>query len=189
MKALILPAVLAGCLALSTPILADEVETSIDEALSAYQAGDYAGAKQALDYASQLVLQMSAGSLANVLPAPLPGWEAEESESQAVGMSMFGGGIQASRIYRKDGDTVELQVVGDSPMLAQWIPMISNPAMGAAMGAKLVRVGDQRGLQTEDGEIMLVVDNRFLITISGTAPDGDKTAYAQAIDFAALQAL
>lgn len=173
----------------SLPAFADDVEDSIAEALQAYQDQEFTAAGQALSYASQLILQKSASNLATMLPPPLPGWDAEDSETQTAGMAMMGGGIQASRSYARQSETVEIQIVGGSPLLAQWMPMISNPAMGAAMGAKMVRIGKQRGLMTKDGEFMLVIDKRFLVTIKGSASKKIKIEYGQAINFVALEAM
>ncbi len=181
-------AVAAGVIALAAPALADDVTDSIAEGLEAYEAGDMTAAKQALDYASQLIAQKNAEGLSGLLPEPLSGWDAEDADTQAMGAAMFGGGIQASRTYRKDGETVEVQIVGDSPLLAQWMPMLANPAMAGAMG-KMVRIGKVRAIQGNDGQITMVVANRFLVTVGGSAEVADKMAYAQAIDLAALEGL
>lgn len=174
---------------ISLPAFADEIEDAIAEALQAYQDREFTAAGQALSYASQLILQKSASTLSAILPPPLPGWDAKKSETQATDMAMMGGGIQASSGYTEQSDTVEIQTVGDSPLPAQWVPMISDPAMGVAVGAKIERIGKQRGLPTKDGEVMLVVDKRFLVTIGRSAAKETKTEYGQAIDFAALEGL
>lgn len=182
-----LPALLAGVL-LAAPVVADEVTDSINEALSAYEKQDFSAAKQALDYASTLLAQKNAEGLGALLPPALSGWEAEDSESNAAGMAMFGGGIHAGRKYTKGDVDVDLQIVGDSPLLGTWMPMLANPSMAAAMG-KVTKVGKHRALQTNDGQVILVVNNRFLVTIDGSGSVEDKMAYAQAIDFAKLEEL
>jgi len=181
-------AVLGAALCLSVPAFADEVEDSIKEGLAAYGQGDLSAAKQALDYASQLIAQKNAEGLGALLPPPLSGWTAEDSQTNAAGMAMFGGGIQAGRTYSKDGSTVELQIVGDSPMISTWMPMLANPALAAAMG-KVTKIGKHRVLQSKEGQVILVVNNRFLVTLDGSAGMDDKMAYAEAIDFDRLEAL
>src|SRR5690606_19661944 len=180
---------IVSAIALSVvPAFADEIEDSIKEGLSAYGTGDLTAAKQALDYASQLIAQKNAEGLGSLLPEALAGWTAEDVEQNAGGMAMFGGGIQAARKYTKGDDTVDLQIVGDSPLLATWMPMLANPAMAAAVG-KVAKIGNQRVLQTKDGQVILVVANRFLVTVDGSGTIDDKMAYASAIDFEALGAL
>ncbi len=169
-----------------TPVLAaDDILDAIEQARKAYQAGDMAGAKQSLDTASQLVGQKNAEAFAAMLPAALPGWKAEKVETAAVGVAMFGAS-SASRRYRgPDGHDVQVRITGDSSMVMQFAQLFMNPAIAGAMG-KLIRVGDQRAIQTNEGSINMVVANKFLVTVDGSAAVESKLAYAQAIDFAKL---
>jgi len=173
--------------ALTFPALAaDDILDAIDQARKAYQSGDMANARQSLDLASQLIAQKNAESFVALLPAPLPGWKAEKAQSSAVGAAMFGGASAASRSYSNaKGDNVEVSITGDSAMIMQFAPMLNNPAMAGAMG-KLVRVGDQRAIQNNDGDIMMLVANKFLINVQGSADAAAKLSYAQALDIAKL---
>jgi hypothetical protein len=182
-----LPIALAAVLA-AAPAFADEVTDSLDEARAAYDKQDYSTAKQALDMASSLIAQKNAEGLGKLLPEALSGWTAEEVDTNAAGMAMLGGGIHAGRKYVNGDQDVGLSIVGDSPMLGTWMPMLSNPMMAAAMG-KMTKIGKYRALQTNDGQVILVINNRFLVTVEGSASIEDKMAYASAIDFAKLEAL
>jgi hypothetical protein len=185
MRRAMIAAFSAATLVFSGPAAADEIEDSISEALSAYRNNDYSAAKQALDYASQLIAQKNAEGLAAVLPEALSGWTAEDVETQEAAAAMFGG-IWAARTYEKGGVAVKVQIMGDSPLLATWMPMMSNSAVAAAMG-KMTRIGKRRALQTKEGQVIMVVGNRFLVMIEGSASMEDKTAYAAAIDFDTLE--
>src|SRR4051812_49389988 len=137
---------------LAAPVFADDITEAMDQARKAYQAGDLTNAKQSLDMASQLIGQKNAESFAALLPNALPGWKAEKATSQALGAAAFGASM-ASRSYQNaKGDNVEVQITGDSMMVTQIATFLSNPAMAGAMG-KLVRVGNQRGIQDNDGNI------------------------------------
>ena len=163
-------------------LAADEILDTIDAARKAYQAGDMAGAKQSLDLASQLVGQKNAESFAALLPAALPGWKAEQAETTSVGVTVFGV-TSASRHYTgPDGRDVEVRITGDSALVVQFL---INPAIAGAMG-KLISVGDQRALQTNEGSINMVVANKFLVTVDGSADAASKLAYAHAVDVAKL---
>ena len=165
---------------------ADDILDAIDGARKAYQSGDVAGAKQSLDLASQLIAQKNAEAFSALLPAALPGWKAEKVQATAVGAAMFGGASAASRSYSNaKGDTVDISITGDSAMLMQFGPMLNNPALAGAMG-KLVRVGSQRAIQTNEGDIMMLVANKILVHVQGSADAASKLAYAQAIDVAKL---
>ena len=177
----------AVCLAATVaPAAADDIIDAIDAARKAYQAGDMGNAKQSLDLASQLIGQKNAESFAALLPPALPGWTAEKAQANAVGAAMFGGASAASRTYNNaKGDSVEVSITGDSAMIMQFGPMLSNPALAGAMG-KLVRVGSQRAIQTNEGDVMMLVANKFMVQVHGSADAASKLAYAQAVDVTKL---
>lgn len=178
-------ALLAAAVALPA-YAADDILDAIDQARKAYQAGDNATAKQSLDLASQLIGQKNAEAFAVLLPAPLPGWKAEKAQANAVGAAMLGGASAASRSYSNaKGDSVEVSITGDSAMVMQFGPMLNNPAMAGAMG-KLIRVGSQRAIQNQDGDVMMLVANKFLVNVQGSGDAASKLSYAQAVDVGKL---
>ncbi len=180
MAAAVLLAVMFG-----TACAGDEILDALDQARNAYRAGDMSNAKQSLDFASQLIGQKNAEGFAALLPNPLPGWKAERAQSTAVGAVMFGASV-ASRSYSNgNGDTVEVQITGDSAMVMQFATLLSNPQIAGTMG-KLVRVGSQRAIQTADGDVNMVIANKFLVTVQGSGSPADKAAYAQAVDIIKL---
>ncbi len=165
---------------------ADDILDAMDQAHKAYQAGDMATAKQQLDLASQLIGQKNAEGFVKLLPAALPGWTAEKAQAQAIGAVMFGGASSASRSYANaKGDHVEISITGDSAMLMQFATLLNNPALAGAMG-KLVKVGGLRALQNQDGDVIIVVGNKFVVNVQGSADAEAKLAYANAVDVAAL---
>jgi len=169
-----------------TPARADDILDAIEQGRKAYQAGDMSGAKQSLDTASQLIAQKNAEGYAALLPEPLSGWQADKAQTSAVGAAIFGGVSAANRTYTNaKGDTVEVSITGDSALVMQFAPMLGNPALAGALG-KLIRVGDQRAVQNPEGDIIMVVANKFLINVQGSADAASKLAYAQAIDIARL---
>ncbi|MBR0680312.1 hypothetical protein GXW74_07425 [Roseomonas eburnea] len=170
----------------SEPARADEISDAITEAQRAYQGGQVQAAQSALQEALQLLSQRAAASLAAALPDPLPGWTAEEPTSNAAGVAGLFGGSTASRTYRNAQDqTVEIQVISDNPMIAQLAAVMANPMLAGAMG-RLVRVGDQRAVQSTDGNIQMLVDNRILVQVQGDAPAEAKLAFARAINVGRL---
>ncbi|MBV9262267.1 MAG: hypothetical protein JO205_12950 [Pseudolabrys sp.] len=176
----------AAILAAAPAFAADDILDAMDQAKKAYQSGDMAGAKQSLDVASQLIAQKNAEGFLALLPNALPGWTAEKPQANAVGAAMFGGASTAMRNYTNaKGDNVEVSITGDSAMIMQFGPMLNNPALAGAMG-KLIKVGDQRAVQTNDGDVMLLVANKFLVHVQGSGDPASKLAYAQAVDIGKL---
>jgi hypothetical protein len=164
---------------------ADEIDEAIGNATKAYKAGELSGAKQALDLASQLVAQKVADALVAALPKALTGWKAGDADTTAGGG--FGLAVtQASKSYTNaKGDSVEVTISSDSAFMGQLVAMLSNPQLAALMG-KTVTIGTQRAIQTKEGEIQMLVNNRFVIQVSGGGTADDKLNYAKAIDFAVL---
>jgi hypothetical protein len=165
---------------------ADDIVDAMDQARKAYQAGDKGSAKQQLDLASQLIGQKNAEGFVKLLPEALPGWNADKAQAQAIGAVMFGGASSASRSYSNaKGDHVDISITGDSAMLMQFATLLNNPALAGAMG-KLVKVGGLRALQNQDGDVIVVVGNKFVVNVQGSADAAAKLAYANAVDLAAL---
>jgi hypothetical protein len=173
---------------------ADEVLDEINEAVRLYEAGDLSGAVSSLDFAAQQIREQMAGEVATALPAPLPGWEAQDAETSALGGAMFGGGISAQRTYTKGDASVDVQIVGQSPMLQMVVGMLNNPMMLSSGGKKAIKIKGNRGSLEYDaaentGEIQVVVANSVLVTINGTdVSQEDLTAYAEAVDYAKIEA-
>src|SRR5947207_2844268 len=162
---------------LAAPAFADDITEAMEQARKAYQSGDLTNAKQSLDLASQLIGQKNAEAFAALLPNALPGWKAEKPQTTAIGASGFGASVASRNYQNAKGDNVEVQITGDSAMVAQIAAFLANPALAGAMG-KLVRVGSQRGTQDNDGNIKLVVANKFMISVEGSGDAAAKLDYA-----------
>ena len=144
-----------------------------------------AGAKQSLDLASQLVGQKNAENFAALLPAALPGWKAEKVEATSVGVTVFGVTSASRRYTGPDGRDVQVRITGDSALVLHFARLFMNPTIAGAMG-KLISIGDQRALQTSEGSINMVVADKFLVTVEGSADIDAKLTYAKAVDIARL---
>lgn len=168
---------------------ADDIKDAITEALRAYEAGEYTTAAGQLDYAAQLVRQLKGGRLEAFLPQPVAGWTGSKTEMNAT--SMFGGGTSVERAYTKLDSRITVQIIGDAPMLQGLLMMFGNPAMLQG-NAKLQTIKGQRAIvQMEpngtDGELSIVVGQRFLVKINGNRVSRDDLiAFAQTIDYEGL---
>lgn len=179
----------------SSPVLADDVTDSINEALKYYSKGEFTDAAQSLDYASQLIRQKKGGQIEEFLPKPITGWKAEDAKSQAMGSAMFGGGVTAERSYVKDDSRVNVKIITDSPMMQGMVMMFSNPMLATSDGGKLQKINGQKAIvkyseENKEGSINMVIAGRFLITVDGNdVALQDLIAFAREIDFKKLAAL
>ena len=183
-----MPLILAVVSFISLPAHADDISDAIAEGQKAYQLGDYTTAKQSLDTASQLIAQKNAEGFAKALPKPLPGWTADEAESSASGIMALGGSVASRRYKKGDEIEIEISISADNAILTQQIAIFANPQMAGLMG-KLVPIGGQKAIQTKDGDITMMVANRFIISVNGSGSADEKLGYAKAIDIATLTKL
>lgn len=171
---------------LAMPVQADDVEESIDAALSAYRAGDIQGAREELEFASQLLSQLKAEGLRAFLPDPLPGWEREDGDGDASGLAAFGGGQTASAVYRTGSDTVEISIVADNQMVGAMAGLFSGASFLGAAG-EVRRISGQRVSIDEDGDLQTMIDKRIMVQVGGSADEAMKVEYFSKIDIDGLK--
>lgn len=171
------PYALSLSLMLGFPSLpyADETIDQIDAAKQAYQAGQLRQAVQELQFALSQIQEKLDQEYTKLMPGPLEGWSAEVPQAQTAAIAMMGGGTQVSRRYSRGdrGESVELRILADSPLLQVMSMMLSNPMMmRSEPGTKPYRLGKHRGLiKNQTGsmewEINLMVSGRILVQAVG----------------------
>lgn len=186
-----------------TMVFADEVTDSIEKAKSLYGAGKYSEALSELNYAINLIQNKQIDQFKATFPEPLPGWDADEIQSETAGMSLLGGGISVSRTYRKNIEddegvyeqpSVEINMVSDSPLLSSFMMMFTNPMF---LGSnKLVTVGTEKAVEVindsgKTEELQFIVENRMMVTVKSYNENARDNiyAYAKKIDFGTLKAM
>ncbi|MBF0215728.1 MAG: hypothetical protein HQL30_01910 [Candidatus Omnitrophica bacterium] len=180
---------------LSSICFADEILTTVEKAVNEYKKGDFMTAASDLDYASQLIRQKRGSTLETYLPEPLNGWTASFPSSQSVSAALLGGGVFAERSYQKGISFVQIKIVTDSPMVQSIMMMLSNPMILTASGAQLSRIKGEQAIvkydpQTGNGDINIVINNRFLITLSGRMlSQNELLEYADKIDYKKMASL
>lgn len=175
--------VFLGLLALTHPSLADEVTDTLSSALQAYEQGDIDYAMEELDYARQLLQDLSAQALTGFLPEPPEGWTREiAEEGMNAGLAFLGGGVGAEAVYASGNDQFTLTIMADNPMVAGFAPMIANAGL---MGMKMHRVGREKFYEN-DNQLITLVDKRILIQAEGASIEAMRPVL-EAIDFKALE--
>jgi hypothetical protein len=170
-------------LSASNPALADEVTDTLSSAIQAYEQGDIQYAIEELDYAKQLLQELSAQELNAYLPEAPDGWARDVSEGSDanMGLAMIGGtGAQAT--YSNEAEEFSITVTADNPMVMAMSGMLTSAGL---LGMKVERVGREKFINDE-GELMGVVGNRILIQASGADVDVMIPVLEQ-IDFESLK--
>lgn len=169
-------------IAMTNPGLADEVTDTLTSALQAYEDGDLDYAIEELDYAKQLLQELSSQALTNFLPEPPAGWTREIPDEGSDGaLAFLGGGVAVEADYSNGSETFSLSIMADNPMVAGFAPMIANAGL---LGMKMHRVGREKFFENDD-QLVALIDNRILIQAEGAAPE-IMTPVLERIDFSAL---
>jgi len=180
-----------------------QAEAYIKEAQEFLAKKDYKQAQLSLQDAINDINNLLAKQVADLFPAEINGLKADgDATTNSAGMGMLGGGMQIEKKYRNDAKKQEadVQIIANSPMLANLNMFLTNPAM---MGQeyKSVRVGTNRAIlksSMEDGdggkkiratEIQLPL-GQTLITIhtNGLASEQEELAFANKLDLEKIKA-
>ena len=169
--------------ALAAPVRADEVSDALQAALDAYNSGNLAKTSENLTMATQAMTTRQSALLAALLPPAPEGWTATATSDFAQGFGIMGGGAGAEMRY-ENADQLQsftLSFIADNPMVASMGAMLGNAQMMAMMG-KVVKVGDQALLKTDDS-LSTLINSRVLFQAQGAATDV-MLPVVQTIDFA-----
>lgn len=184
---------LAGLLPLAAT--ADEVEDAINAALASYKAGKPGEAADQLKQATELINQKAGNTLSAAMPDKIGEWNGGKISTKSL--DSLGGGQAVERNYRKgDKDdpkslTANLSIVAGSPTLTQVTNFLSNPALGALLGASTVQVGDTSAMFIKkEGLLQMVVEGKYLVAVrSKKGGEADVVELAKGVDRAMLKAL
>lgn len=185
MRSLVLAAALGAAL-VATPAFADDASDAISEAKSAYDGGELAKAREALDLAIQLVAQKQADVLSKLLPEPPSGWTAEVVDTTGAAGGFLGGGLIVKRAYTKGDADVTLQFTSNSPLLGSLAPLFSNVQLLGGMG-KVFRQKGRVAVLTSESEIQMVLGKTY-VTLTGSGTEADKRAILDLVDLGAVEA-
>jgi hypothetical protein len=190
------PIALALVAALTQPVLGDEVTDQLDAARKAYESGELRNAVDTLNFAIAKIQEQVTARLLQLLPEPLPGWQADAAQSESGGLAaMITGTNLSRRYYRPDGAEVNLSLMADSPLLPMLTMFLSSPfMMQADPGTKPYSLKGQRGIlkhspDSNDYEASLMVGNRILVQGKGSGVTDEKAVqqYLEALDLDAIQ--
>ena len=173
-------------------VLADEISETIERAMELYLEGKHSGASSELQWAVNLIQNLQAEQLKELMPDPLPEWTAEEATASVGVMGLFGGGMSVSRTYRKEDtrESIEIQILTESPLVQSMMMFLINPGPDT----KPVRIKDEKALekfsaQRKNGELSVVLEGKTLITVKGQRITDKEILhkYMEMVDFEAVK--
>ena len=180
---------------LSTPTMADEILEQMNEAIKAYQDKDYKGAMDELKFITAQLQKMDAAENQKLLPAPLEGWQVTQGDNggQAMMSMLGGGGTSMQATYTKGQESIEIQILANSPMISMMSMAISNPALMASdPNTSPYRYKRNKGMKKKDGnntEVTLLISGQIMIKLTGSQLSDDAVLeqYLDLIDIKKLK--
>jgi hypothetical protein len=174
---------------------ADEVEDAINAALASYKAGKPTEAADHLRKASDLLNEKAGNTLGNALPKTIGPWTGGKVNTNKL--DGLGGGQTAERNYRngekdaKSTITATISLVAGSPTLAQVSGFLSNPALGALIGARTKDVRGQSAMYIpKEGILQMVVEGKYLLVVRSKKCSEEQLAdLAAGVDLNVLKAI
>ena len=161
---------------ISPPAHADDVLDELDRARRAYEQRDFTAAADAADTAIKLIRQAQAEAWKVMLPDPLPGWTADEAQSNSVAPVFFGGGTSTSRVYRRGMDTVEIAIITSSPLILQGLAPFLAGGLISGGETKLVIINGHKVTYVKgDNALNMMVADKALVRVKGSSGVDDDT--------------
>jgi hypothetical protein len=192
MKRTLLILICISCL-MATTVQADEITDRLQSGAQFYAQKKYSDAINEITYALGLIRQQQADELAQFFPPAPTGWQAEEAENQAAASMLLGGVTAVSKDYAKEsGESVNISMAMDSPMLSSVLMFLSNPMF--AGGKRIETIGGEKALVDYDkdnnsGNINVVINSKMLLTIEGSDVSLDEMkGFLTAINMGKLKA-
>jgi len=174
---------------------ADEITEQLERSLKAYKEQSYSSALRELQFAVAQIQEKLNTSYLALLPEPLPGWQADQPESQTA-VALMGGGTHISRHYHYDPDQeIVLEIIIDSPLIQMLTLTMSNiPVLTTDQSIKPYRFDIYRGTVRKEGntrEISLLVANQVMVKAAGQNLKEEKflESYLRAMEIKKIAAL
>lgn len=125
-----------------------ELKTKLDEADQAYNSGNYEEARFALQQSLAELDKVVGEAIIKLLPNEVSGVPAEPDSDQMNGGAAGISGVYVSRSYMKEEQTVNLEIITNSPFLSMVNAAITNPLLASMSGGnqKIVKIGGYKSL-------------------------------------------
>ncbi len=142
-------------------ISAQEVTTTLDEALSSYKSDNLEDARFALQGALNGINQTIGKEILAILPDEMNGMSKVETGDDVTGINTGFAGLFISRSYTAEDRNASIEIVSDSPLLAGINTILAMPGfMTSDENQKRIKIEGYKALLTRnaDGEGMVSYD-------------------------------
>lgn len=174
-------AVLAVCLA-SPPAGGQDISAQLEEVQKLIDDKDYVTALEDLKFIAQQIQEFRLAAVSPLFPAPPAGWRADPPVRTSREGELWSRRLQVRRRYVPEELTAKIELVYDfnSPLIPRVVLSLNPLYLSADPQAEAVEVAGHPGRlwfnpDTGEGEMVLVVAERVLVSIVGRGIPGRTT--------------
>lgn len=167
MKKILIALTIVLALFTGSKVYAQDVQSNLDAARSAYQSGDLENTRFALQEALNYINQAIGQEILGLLPASIGGMEKTPDGDNVTGTGMGFAGLFVNRAYASGTKSASIEIVGDSPMMTGINALLAMPAfMSSDPNQKRIKVGSYKALQTKstDDQGIMTYDIQLPLT-------------------------
>jgi hypothetical protein len=194
MKKIIITTLTVLPLLLAAPVWADEISDQIKTGLKAYEDKDYKTAVEELKFVTAQLTELKSKEDHKLLPKALDGWttKAIDSSNNQRAMAMLGGGAMMKSRYERNKESIEIEIVANSPMIAAMTVMMNPMMLAGNKTTKPYRYNKAKGIIKKDRkitEITLVIAGQIMLKLTGKNLEDDAILkqYLETIDMKKLK--
>lgn len=168
---------------------AQDVNSKLDEAASAYDSKDLENTRFALQQSLNELDALVGQEILKMLPTELAGNTYDETGDQVAGGSSLTG-VFINRTYPGETKTVRVELVSDSPLITMLSGFLTNPLFAAAAGGnqKVIKIDSYKGMLKKDEndplhyDLQIPIDQSlFSIRYDGFDSENEVTSIANKI--------
>ena len=167
----------------------DPIEQGLRDAFSAYQKEDLDTVAAKLKEILKAIDEKKAAKVGAVLPDEIDDWKADELKREDL--AALGGGISVKRTYTREEKSITAKVVKDSPMVDQWLKILSNRDALKFTGKKVHTIDGEAALVDSERKILIGIEGEVLLELDGDndCEAKDILAFARKLDLKAMKKL
>src|SRR4030042_3332821 len=109
-------------------VRSQDVQASLDAAVTSYKSGDLDNARYSLQQALTGINQAIGKEILLLLPSAMEGMVSEEAGDNLTGTSYGFSGLFVSRSYAGENTSASIEIISDSPMLSGINALLTMPA-------------------------------------------------------------
>ncbi len=174
---------------------AEDPASLIQSGLELFKQGKYGKAVEELQWAIREIRQLQVQELKKFLPQSMPGYQAEEVESDVAAAALFNiNFVEAARKFRSSGgdETVDMKITSGDIGGAGLGAMMKMAQMFGQQQGELVRIKGRKATLEWDasasrGTLTCVLDNSIQVTVE--VMDGQKATAQKFMEQVNLDAL